>query len=108
METAYDVSDFAQSTRDKACNVLKSGTEYAKENPLPVVLGAFLIGAALGALVLRREREEEADRLHAAVNWLEDRYSQLADKIPKKSFFACNPPGFLEQAQDMGKKLKWW
>jgi hypothetical protein len=108
METAYDVSDFAKNTRDKSCDVLKCGTDYARENPLLVVLGAFLIGAAVGALVVRQGREEETDRLHAAVDWLEDKYSQLADKIPKKSFFTCNTPGFLEQAQDMGKKLKWW
>ena len=105
-----DITDFAATAQDKACSLVKSGTDYVKENPIPVVLGAFVIGAVLGSLVVRREREVEVDKLRTAVNWLEDTYSQLADKIPqtKKRFFSETAPGLLEQAQDVGKKLKWW
>ncbi len=106
-----DMADFTQRAQDKTCDLLKCGTDYVKENPLPSVLGALLIGAAIGALVIRREREQEADKLHTALQWIEDTYSHLADKIPqqKKRFFSCNQPSsLLEQAQDMGKKLKWW
>lgn len=109
MDTAYDVNEFAESARDKTCNLVKSGTEYVKKNPLPAVLGAFVVGAALGALVLRREREEETDKLKSALHWLEERYSDLADRVPKKGFFSCDAKsGLLDQAQDLGKKLKWW
>lgn len=108
LETAYDVSEFTENARDKTCSLVKSGQEYVKKNPIPVVLGAFLVGAAVGALVLRREREEETDKLKSALHWLEGRYSDLADRVPKKSFFSCDSSKILDQAQDLGKKLKWW
>ena len=105
-----DIADFTKTAQDKANCLLKSGTDYVKENPIPVVIGALVLGAAIGSMVIRREKQEETDKLRSALQWIEDTYSQLADKIPqpKKSFFASSPPSILEQAQEVGKKLKWW
>lgn len=107
--TADRIADITETAQDQTCSLLKTGTDFVKENPLPVVFGALLVGVAVGSLVGRKE-QEETDRLHSAIQWIEDRYSQLADKIPqaKKSFFTSAPPSFFEQAQDFGKKLKWW
>ena len=107
--SADKIADLTQTAQDQACGLLKTGTDFVKENPLPVVFGALLVGVALGSLVGRRE-EEELDRLQSARRWIEDAYSNLADRIPqpKKSFFSCAQPGLFEQAQDFGKKLKWW
>ena len=105
-----DIADFTKTAQDKACGVLKCGTDYVRENPIPIVIGALVMGAAIGSLLIRRERQEETDKLRSALQWIEDTYSQFADKIPqpKKRFFAYSQPSILEQAQDMGKKLKWW
>ena len=88
----------------------------ASRNPLPLILVALVVGALLGALLSRRERKKK-DAVQAAKEWLEAAYEQLAEKLPqlaeklpqpKKLTVPWCQAAFLDQAQQVGKKLKWW
>ena len=77
---------------------------------------ALVLGALLGAFLSRRERKQK-DAVQAAKEWLEAAYQQLAEKLPqlaeklpqpKKATASWCQAAFLDQAQQVGKKLKWW
>jgi hypothetical protein len=83
---------------------------------LPAVLLALVVGAVLGALLTRREQRQK-DAVQAAKEWLEAAYAQLAEKLPQLAEKLPHPKkpsarwcqeAFLEQAHQVGKKLKWW
>ena len=106
-ESSADFADF-----NKAQEAWKTG----QQNPLPLILVALVVGALLGALLSRRERKKK-DAVQAAKEWLEAAYEQLAEKLPqlaeklpqpKKLTVPWCQAAFLDQAQQVGKKLKWW
>ena len=72
--------DFADL--DKAQQAWKTGQQYARENPIPLVLLALVLGALLGALLNRRERKQK-DAAQVAKEWLQAAYEQLAEKLPQ-------------------------
>lgn len=83
---------------------------------LPAVFLALVIGALVGALLSRRQRPQK-DSVQAAKEWLETAYAQLTEKLPqlaekiphpKKPSVQWCQEAFLEQAHEVGKKLKWW
>lgn len=83
---------------------------------IPAVFLALVIGALIGVLLSRRERPPK-DAVQAAREWLETAYAQLTEKLPqlveklphakKPSALWCQE-ALLEQAHQVGKKLKWW
>jgi len=82
--------------------------KYVKENPIPVIAGAFALGLGLGYLLSQRE-EKEKDTAQAARELLDTAYSELRDKIPQlKQRYAETQSNIVEQAQALGSKLKWW
>ena len=110
-ESSANFADF-----DKAQENWKTGQQSGRENPLPLILVALLVGALLGALLSRRKPKQK-DAVQAAKEWLEAAYGQLAEKLPqlaeklpqsKKPTVAWCQAAFLDQAQQVGKKLKWW
>jgi hypothetical protein len=110
-EFSSDVADF-----DKSRDAWKAYGQRARENPIPLILLALLVGALLGAFLSRRKKKPK-DAVEAAKEWLEAAYAQLAEKLPplaeklphaKKSSVAWCQAAFLDQAQQVGKKLKWW
>lgn len=83
---------------------------------LPAVFVALVIGVLVGALLSRRHRPQK-DAVQAAKEWLETAYAQLSEKLPqlaekiphpKKASVQWGQEAFLEQAHQVGKKLKWW
>jgi hypothetical protein len=109
-------SDPESSEFDKAPESRRPGQRYARENPLPLIMLALVLGALLGAFLSRRERKQK-DAVQAAKEWLESAYEQLAEKLPqlaeklpqpKKPTKSWCQAAFLDQAQQVGKKLKWW
>jgi hypothetical protein len=65
----------------------------------------------------RKQKEPVQAAVQAAKEWLETAYEQLADKLPqlaeklpqtKKPTVPWCQAAFLDQAQQVGKKLKWW
>lgn len=54
--------DMYQSAAVKAEETLVQSKDYVRQNPFPVVLGAFAIGMALGCMVGMTRREEPTFR----------------------------------------------
>jgi len=98
---------------------------------------ALIVGALIGALLSRRQRRPK-EPSEIAKEWLEAAYAQLSEKLPqiaekiphvaeklpqlaekipylaekfpqaKKATAQWCQAAFLEQANQLGKKLKWW
>ena len=75
-----------------------------------------MVGALIGALLSRRQRPQKIP-LQVAKEWLETAYAQLSESFlqlvekiphPKKPSVQWCQEAFLEQAHQVGKKLKWW
>jgi uncharacterized protein YneF (UPF0154 family) len=106
--------DFADC--DKSHDAWKACGQRARENSVPLILLALVVGALLGAFLSRRKKKQK-DAVEAAREWLEAAYAQLAQKLPqlaeklahakKPSVPRCQA-AFLDQAQQVAKKLKWW
>ena len=105
-------------------------SQRRRENYLPVVFIALIVGALIGALLSRRQRRPK-EPSEIAKEWLENAYAQLSEKLPqiaekipqlaeklphlaekfpqaKKATAQWCQAAFLEQANQLGKKLKWW
>jgi hypothetical protein len=117
---SYPPSDFGsdpESSPDFAAfDKVPESPRPGRENPLPLIMLALVLGALLGAFLSRRERRQK-DAVQAAKEWLESAYEQLAEKLPqlaeklpqpKKPTRSWCQAAFLDQAQQVGKKLKWW
>jgi uncharacterized membrane-anchored protein YhcB (DUF1043 family) len=104
-------------------------SQRKRESYLPAVFIALVIGALIGAVLSRRRRPKEPAEI--AKEWLENAYGQLTEKLPriaekipqlaeklpqlaekfpqaKKATAQWCQAAFLEQANQLGKKLKWW
>lgn len=93
--------------QERAQVAYEASRDYVRENPLPVILGAFVVGAALGALLARDRREKDASEL--ARDLLDTVYSDLSDKIPKlRKQAVATKDNLIDQVQDLGQKLRWW
>jgi uncharacterized membrane-anchored protein YhcB (DUF1043 family) len=105
-------------------------SQRKRENYLPAVFIALIVGALIGALLSRRQRRPK-EPSEIAKEWLEAAYAQLSEKLPqltekiphlaekiphlaekfpqaKKATAQWCQAAFLEQANQLGKKLKWW
>lgn len=107
---AENVQAAALTAQDKAREAWSASQTYAKENPLIVIGGALLLGVIIGVLCgqqapRRRETSEIAREL------VDDVMSQISDRLPRMPNFKkadfC-PSALAEQAQRVGRKLKWW
>lgn len=102
------VQHVLSTAQDRAQEALRSGGEYVRENPIPTVIGALVIGLALGALLCPRSRREP-DPVQSAREWLEDAMEEISNRIPKAKKQAYNAQSCIsDHVQDLGKKLKFW
>jgi ElaB/YqjD/DUF883 family membrane-anchored ribosome-binding protein len=93
------------AAQDTAQDAVRSGEKYLRENPIPVIFGALLIGAVLGAL-LRPPPRKEPDAVQAVRDWVEKTLEELAAKWPKALEQArAIQDDLRDQAQDLRKKL---
>ncbi len=94
--------------QDTAQNALNTGGKYVRENTIPVILGAVLAGAVLGALLVPKRRKEP-DAVQAVRDWLEKTLEELSEQWPKATKQARSLQDDLAaQAHSVGKKLHWW
>ncbi|CAN5724093.1 hypothetical protein BH09VER1_BH09VER1_35090 [soil metagenome] len=109
-ETAQEkLENAAQMAQEKAQNALEAGKSYVRENPFPIILGAFILGTILGIAVSQREPRPRETK-EKVRELADDIVSQITDRLPdfKKLRGAYLNSPFVEQAQEVGKKLKWW
>ena len=96
------------TAQDTAQDAVRTGEKYLRENPIPVILGALLIGAVLGAL-LRPPPRKEPDAAQAVRDWVEKTLEELAAKWPKAKEQARSiQDDLVDQAQDLRKKVRFW
>ena len=71
----------AQGTAE---NAVCTGTRYryARENQIPIILGAVLVGAVLGAC-LAPKRHKKPDAVQIVRDWLEKTLEQISEQWPK-------------------------
>jgi len=108
-DDAREEAQKALSTaQDTAQDAVRTGQNYLRENPIPIILGALLIGAVLGAL-LRPPPRKEPDAAQAVRDWVEKTLEELAAKWPKTKAQARSiQDDLLDQAQDLRKKVSFW
>ena len=94
--------------QDTAQNAICTGTRYARENQIPVILGAAFVGAVLGAF-LASKRRKKADPVQTVRDWLENTLEEFSEQWPKGKKQARSIQDELAaQARDASKKLHFW
>lgn len=104
---ADEVDRLASLAQGRAQEALRAGRDYAQANPIPVVLGALVIGVAVGMLCGRREPKPR-DAAQIARDLVEDAFAQLADRLPTKKQLEACPDAVRSQFANLGRKLRWW
>jgi hypothetical protein len=108
-DDAEEKSEQAFSTpQDTAQNAICTGARYARENQIPVILGAALVGAVFGA-ILASKRRKKADPLQTVRDWLENTLEEFSEQWPKAKKQARSIQDELAaQARGASKKLHFW
>lgn len=109
LRTAQDKTQEAlRAAQDKAQEALRTGTQYVRENPVPMVVGAFLLGGVVGAMLAGCGRREP-EPAQGAREWLESTLHDIANKIPKaKKQACCIQDSLVDHAQELGRKFRFW
>lgn len=109
LRTAQDKAQEAiRVTQDKAQEAIRTGTQYVRENPVPAILGAFLLGGALGAILASCNRRE-AEPPHGAREWLESTLQEISNRLPRAKKQVCGiQDSIVDQAQEIGRKFRFW
>ncbi len=85
-DAAHHASDAAkdmyQTAATKAEDTLEHSKEYVRNNPVPVVLGAFALGIAIGYLIVTGRREPTfRERYSDAVGSLSDQMGRVGNNL---------------------------
>jgi hypothetical protein len=70
---------FPRHARDRVQQALRAGRERAQENPLPIVLGALVIGVLVGWLCHRESKPKDVRQLTR--EFFEDAATRLAHRL---------------------------
>ena len=104
-ELLREIEDAQHAVRDMAEDAVESGEKYLRANPIPVILGALVLGVALGALLSPRRRKEP-DPVHAVRDWLEKTLEDFSKQWPKVKKQAYSiQEDLVSEAENLGKKL---
>lgn len=80
-ETSAKVSETLQEVRNRANGAIERGAQQVRERPGTSLLSAFLVGAAVGAVVAIALRPEPKGALETAVNDSHDRLADLFGSV---------------------------
>jgi uncharacterized protein YjbJ (UPF0337 family) len=101
-----EIEDAQHAVRGMAEDAVESGEKYLRANPIPVILGALILGVALGALLTPRRRREP-DPVHAIRDWLEKTLEDFSKQWPKvKKQAHAFQEDLVNEAENLGKKLQ--
>jgi ElaB/YqjD/DUF883 family membrane-anchored ribosome-binding protein len=104
-----DAQQTYAAVREKAEEAFDSGRQYVRENPVWVILGAFVLGAVIGALLVPRPARKEPDAVQTVRDWLEKVLEDFSKQWPKaKKQAQALQEDIVGQAQKLGKKLPSW
>lgn len=98
-------TQLADSARSKATDLYQQSQSYVRANPALFVVGSFALGVAIGAACGSREWRKQ-DNLAVARGLAEDLAARIGARMPRLD--SAVPGELFEQAQSIGKKLKWW
>lgn len=82
------------AAQEEARKAAYKGNQFLHSNPVPVIIGAFLVGTILG--ILFGQQNSKNDMLMTAREWLEEAKKQMTHKSPSTSF------------NRIAHKLKFW
>ena len=101
-----EIEDAQHAVRGMAEDAVESGEKYLRANPILVILGALILGVALGALLTPRRRREP-DPVHAVRDWLEKTLEDFSKQWPKvKKQAHALQEDLVNEAENLGKKLQ--
>ena len=101
-----EIEQAQHTVHDMAEDAVESGEKYLRANTIPVVLGALVLGVALGALLTSRRRKEP-DPVHAVRDWLEKTLEDFSKQWPKVKKQAYSiQEDLVSEAENLGKKLQ--
>ena len=101
-----EIEQAQHTVHDMAEDAVESGEKYLRANPIPVLLGALVLGVALGALLTSRRRKEP-DPVHAVRDWLEKTLEDFSKQWPKVKKQAYSiQEDLVSEAENLGKKLQ--
>jgi hypothetical protein len=107
-DDAEENAERPSTPEDTAQNAILTGARYARENHIPVILGAALVGAVLGAF-LASKRHKKADPVQTVRDWLENTLEEFSEQWPKARKQARSIQDELAaQARGASKKLHFW
>ena len=98
------LQDITAAAQVKAREALKSGQDYARENPAAVALGALVLGVVIGILCGQREPKRK-DAAQVARDLVDDFISQVSGRLPDFKKQSCRASSLLKES---GQKIKWW
>jgi uncharacterized protein YjbJ (UPF0337 family) len=100
-----EIDEAQHTVRDMAEDAVESGEKYLRANPIPVILGALVLGGALGALLIPRRRKEP-DPVQAVREWLEKTLEDFSKQWPKVRKQAHSiQDDFVSEARNLSRKL---
>lgn len=106
-QAADDAGRLAAVAKNRAQDAFRSGRDYTKENPVPIILGALLIGVTVGILCGRREpKPKDASRM--ARELVEEAFSRVAERLPALKHLESCPDSLRGGFANLGRKLRWW
>ena len=104
---ASRAQQFGSRAQEKAQDAYEVSRDYVRENPVPVIVGALVVGAALGILLSRDRRQKDASEI--ARDLLETVYDDISEKLPKlRKQATATKDSLFDQVSDLSQKLRWW
>jgi hypothetical protein len=103
---ADDAGRLAAIAQNRAQEALRASRDYTRENPVPIVLGALLIGVVVGVLCGRREpKPKEASQI--ARDLVEETLSRMAERLPAWKRRDARPDSIRDGLTSIGRKIGW-
>ncbi len=81
-DLAASASDTFENARAGTSRALSSGTQYARENPTPVILAAFGLGFVIALLIRLYQHHEEEEKTSRKIERAYDRAAEAVDVRP--------------------------